>query len=180
LILLRALCAQPCLHKNKNQLIVFWKAQNGGRLLLVQSCSKVWEHLPKIWIFTTSLENCLICIITLPFTLEEHCYITDVSITTFRSELCNNLVVLEARMFKTITSFAAENMGNKGGYQVWTGQQLLYCMKRGTQKGNYLRNWSSPRLQSIRHSQDPRRLVVFRTWAGLGGPWLPVKKMITL
>jgi len=46
--------------------------------------------------------------------LEEHCYIIDASITTFRSELCNDLVVLEARMFKTITSFAVENMGKKG------------------------------------------------------------------
>jgi len=34
--------------------------------------------------------------------LEEHCYITDASITTFKSELFNNLVVLEARMIKFI------------------------------------------------------------------------------
>jgi len=32
--------------------------------------------------------------------LEEHCYITDASITTFKSELFNDLVVLEARMLK--------------------------------------------------------------------------------
>jgi len=43
----------------------------------------------------------------------------------------NNLVVLEARMFKIIASFAAESTRKKGCYQVWTGQKLLYCMKRG-------------------------------------------------
>jgi len=41
----------------------------------------------------------------------QHCYITDASITTCKSELFNDLVVLEARMFKIIASFAAENMG---------------------------------------------------------------------
>ena len=33
--------------------------------------------------------------------------------------------------------------GQKQCFQVWTGQKLLYCMKRGTQKGKYLKNWSS-------------------------------------
>jgi len=72
--------------------------------------------------------------------LEEHCNITDASITTFGSVLFNDLVFLEARMFKIIASFAAENMGKKGCFQVWTGHKLLYCMKSGTQKGKYLRN----------------------------------------
>jgi len=47
------------------------------------------------------------------FMLEEHCYITDASITTFRSELFNDMVVVEARMFKIIASFTAENMSKK-------------------------------------------------------------------
>jgi len=42
--------------------------------------------------------------------LEEHSCITDAYITTFRSELFNGLV-LEARIFKIIVSFATENMG---------------------------------------------------------------------
>jgi len=46
--------------------------------------------------------------------LEENCYITDASITTFKNELFNDLVVLEAKIFKIIASFAAENMGKKG------------------------------------------------------------------
>jgi len=54
--------------------------------------------------------------------MEDHCYITDASITTFRNEFFNNLVVFEARMFKIIVCFAAENMGKKECYQVWTGQ----------------------------------------------------------
>ena len=45
--------------------------------------------------------------------LEEHCYIIDASVTTFRSELFNDLVVLEEKMFKIIASFAVENMGKK-------------------------------------------------------------------
>jgi len=92
-----------------------------------------------MWIFTT-LENCLICFVTLLFKLDEHCYITDVSITTSKSELFNNLVVLEARMFKIVASFAAETMGKKGCYQMWTDQKLLHCMMRDTQKGKYLKN----------------------------------------
>jgi len=43
--------------------------------------------------------------------LEERCYVTDVSITTFKNELFNDLVVLEARIFNIIARFAAENMG---------------------------------------------------------------------
>jgi len=50
------------------------------------------------------------------------------------------MVVLETRMFKIIASFTAENMGKERCFQVWTGQKLLYCMKRGTQKGKYLKN----------------------------------------
>jgi len=46
--------------------------------------------------------------------LEEHIYITYASSTTFKGELFNDLVVMEARMFKFIVSFAAENMGKKG------------------------------------------------------------------
>ena len=75
--------------------------------------------------------------------LEELCYVTNVSITTYRSELFNDLIVLEARTFKIITSFAAENMGKKGCYQVLSVQKLLHCMQRGTYKGKYLKNWSS-------------------------------------
>jgi len=79
------------------------------------NCAQTFQgHLPKIWIFATSLENCLICFGTLLFMLERHCYITDASITTFKSELFTDLVVLEARMFKIIANFAAENMGKKG------------------------------------------------------------------
>jgi len=51
------------------------------------------------------------------FLLEEHCYITDASITTFKGELFNDLVVLKARTFEIITSFAAENMGKKGVFR---------------------------------------------------------------
>jgi len=51
------------------------------------------------------------------FMLEEHCYITDASITTFRSELFNDMVVVEARMFKIIASFTAENMSKKGVFR---------------------------------------------------------------
>jgi len=72
--------------------------------------------------------------------LKEHCYITDASITTFRSELFYYMVVLEARIFKIVASFTAENMDKKRCFQVWTGQKLLYCKKRGTQKGKYLKN----------------------------------------
>jgi len=67
--------------------------------------------------------------------LEGH-YLTDAFITAFKGELFNDLVVLEARMFKIIASLAAEDMGKKWSYQMRTGQKLLYCMKRGTQKGN--------------------------------------------
>jgi len=70
----------------------------------------------------------------------EHCYTTDASITTFRSALCNDLVDLEATMFKIIAKFATENMGTKVCFQVWTRQKFLYCMKRGTQKDKYLKN----------------------------------------
>jgi len=45
--------------------------------------------------------------------LEEHCYIIDASVTTFRSELFNDLVVFKARMFKIIASFTAANLGKK-------------------------------------------------------------------
>jgi len=72
--------------------------------------------------------------------LEEHCYMTDASITAFKGELFNDLVILEARMFKIIASFAAENMDKKRGYQVLTDQKILYCMKRSTQEGKYLTN----------------------------------------
>jgi len=41
-------------------------------------------------------------------------YISDASITTFRSELINDRVVWEARMFKIMANFAAENMGKIG------------------------------------------------------------------
>jgi len=41
-------------------------------------------------------------------------------------------------MFKTIASFAAENMGKKG--VISTGEKLLHCMKGGTHKSKYLRN----------------------------------------
>jgi len=71
--------------------------------------------------------------------LEEHCYLIDVSIATSKSEL-NNLVVLEARIFKIVASFSAENTGKKGCYQVWTDKKLLHCMMRSTQKGKYLKN----------------------------------------
>jgi len=37
-------------------------------------------------------------------------------------------------MFKIFASFAAENMGKKGYYQVWAGQKVLHCMKSGTQQ----------------------------------------------
>jgi len=50
--------------------------------------------------------------------LEVQCYITDASITTFKSELFKGLVFLEARMFNIIANFAAENMGKKGCFQV--------------------------------------------------------------
>jgi len=70
--------------------------------------------------------------------LEEHCYITDASNKTFKGPLFNDLVVLEARMFKIIARFLLKILGKRGGYQVWIGQKLLYCMKRGTQKGKYL------------------------------------------
>ena len=46
--------------------------------------------------------------------LEEHCHVTDASITTFKNELFNDLVASEARIFKIIARFAAENMGKKG------------------------------------------------------------------
>jgi len=68
---------------------------------------KVLDHLSKIWIFTTSVESCLIWFVTLLFILEQHCYITDASISTFENELLNNLDVTEARIFKIIASFAA-------------------------------------------------------------------------
>jgi len=68
--------------------------------------------------------------------LEEHCYMTDASITAFKGELFNDLVILEARMFKIIASFAAENMDKKRGYQVLTDQKILYCMKRVLRKAN--------------------------------------------
>ena len=50
---------------------------------------------------------------------------------------------MEARIFKVNASFAAETMGKKGCNEVWTGQKLLHCMKRGTQKDKYLKNSSS-------------------------------------
>jgi len=50
--------------------------------------------------------------------LEEQCYITDASITTFKSEIFKGRVVLEARMFNIIANFAAKNMGKKGCFQV--------------------------------------------------------------
>jgi len=46
--------------------------------------------------------------------MEERCCITDASITTFKSELFNDLLLLETKVFKIIASFAAENMGKKG------------------------------------------------------------------
>jgi len=67
--------------------------------------------LKFVFFFATSLENCLIYSFTLLFMLEERCYVTDVSITTFKNELFNDLVVLEARIFNIIARFAAENMG---------------------------------------------------------------------
>jgi len=95
--------------------------------MFVQSRSKGLDHLLKNWIFTTSVENCLVCFVTLLFTSEEHCYITDASVATVKNELINDLVVLETKIFKIIANFAAENIGKKGGYQVWTGQKLLHC-----------------------------------------------------
>jgi len=50
--------------------------------------------------------------------LEEQCYIYDASITTFKSELFKVLVVLEAIIFNIIASFATENMGKIGCFQV--------------------------------------------------------------
>ena len=41
--------------------------------------------------------------------LGEYCYISDASITTFKNELFNDLVVLETKIFKIFRSFAAEN-----------------------------------------------------------------------
>jgi len=38
---------------------------------------------------------------------------TSSSIATFKNELFNDLVVVEARIFKIIASFTAENMGKK-------------------------------------------------------------------
>jgi len=65
-------------------------------VLDIQSRSKVEDHLLEIWTFT-SQENCLICSVTLLFMLEEHCYITDASITKFKNEVFNDLVVLETK-----------------------------------------------------------------------------------
>jgi len=50
--------------------------------------------------FFTSLENS-----HLLFMLEEHCYITDASITTFKNELFNDLVVLQTKMINVIAKF---------------------------------------------------------------------------
>jgi len=59
----------------------------------MQSCSN--DNLPKIWIFSTSSEDCLIWFNSFLFVLGEHCYTTDASITTFKSKLFNDLVALE-------------------------------------------------------------------------------------
>jgi len=49
----------------------------------------------------------------------------------FKSELFNNLVVLEARMFKTIASFAAENIAKNGGkLEPTSPAQVLKTTKR--------------------------------------------------
>jgi len=65
-------------------------------------------------IFTTRQEICLICFVTLLITSEEHCYITDASLTTLSNELINDLVVLETKNNQIIASFAAKNVGKKG------------------------------------------------------------------
>ena len=49
-------------------------------------------------------------------------YISDASITTFRSELINDRVVWKA---KIMANFAAENMGKIGCFQVRTGQKVF-------------------------------------------------------
>jgi len=61
---------------------------------------------------------------------------TDASITAFLGEFFNDLVVLEPRMFKIITSFAAENMGKKWGLPGVDRLKILHCMKKGTRKAN--------------------------------------------
>ena len=130
--------AFTCMWKNKN--LFFYCDKNQPYCLWdlrLFHCTVMLKSLRppiKIWIFTTSLEDCLICFVTLVLMLEEHCYITDASITTFRSELFNNLVILEARKFEIMASFFCWKYEKKGCCQVWTGQKLLFCMKRGTQK----------------------------------------------
>ena len=55
-------------------------------------------------------------------------------------------------------------------------------MKKNTQKGKYLKTWSSARRQSFKtailQSSDSRSLVVFSTCTGLVGPRLLAKDMI--
>jgi len=63
--------------------------------------------------------------------LEEHCYVTDAFITTSKSELFNNLVVLEARMFKIVASFAAENTGKNGCYQGVDRSKIIILHEEG-------------------------------------------------
>ena len=65
--------------------------------LKVQSCSKVEDHLLKIWNFTNSVENCFINFILLLLMLEEYCHKTDVSMKTLKNELFKDLVALEQK-----------------------------------------------------------------------------------
>ena len=63
--------------------------------------------------------------------LEEQCYIFDASITTCKSELFNNLVVLEARMFKFIPSFAAKNIDKTEGLSGADRSKSIIFHKKG-------------------------------------------------
>jgi len=85
---------------------------------------KSLRPLPKTWIFT-SLEDCLICFVTLLFTLEEHCSITVASITTFRSELFDDLIVLEAKMFKLLQVLLLKIWAKKGVFSVDRSKSVI-------------------------------------------------------
>ena len=107
--------------------------------------------------------------------LEEHCYITDASITTFKNELFNDLVVLQTKMINVIAKFWCWKHGQKKQLSVVERSKILTLHEVRHWETLFPKNWSSARLQSIRQLPDSRRLLVFWTWTGLVGPRLPVK-----
>ena len=120
------------------------------------------------------------------FVLEEHCYVTDASITSYNLKewVFKQSGCLGNKKYSKLLQVLLLKTSAKRGNQLWRGQKLLHCMKKGIQKSKYPKNWSSARLQSISQLSNLRRMLVFRTWAEVVGPRLPerddhmTKKMV--